>query len=49
MSEFDGETDEPVPAAPRKAWTAPTIEVVPMDDTEATFMGHGADGTLDYS
>jgi hypothetical protein len=49
MNEFDGERDQPVVVAPRKAWTAPTIEVVPMDDTEGTFMGHGADGSEQYS
>jgi hypothetical protein len=35
--------------APRKAWSPPTFEVVPMHDTEATFSGSGADGVLDYS
>lgn len=49
--EGEGERRDPVvgAGAVRKAWRQPTIEVIPMHETEASFSGHGADGTLDYS
>jgi hypothetical protein len=49
MNENDGDRDEPGSAAPRKTWMPPTLEVVPMDDTEATLRGNGADSLADYS
>jgi len=33
----------------RKEWRPPTLEVLPMHETEVTFRGTGADGALDYS
>ena len=53
MGEIEGEGERRDPGlgdgAVRKAWRQPTIEVIPLHETELTTSGHGADGVVDYS
>lgn len=49
MGETDGNGERRVDGPVRKEWRLPTIEVIPMRETEASFSGTGADGVLDYS